>query len=49
MTTFNMNSEACDLPDEAERLLASFTQRLIKIAARTRERVDSDTFPDLCA
>jgi DNA-binding CsgD family transcriptional regulator len=33
MTTFDMNSEACDLPTEEERLLASFTQRLIDIAA----------------
>jgi DNA-binding CsgD family transcriptional regulator len=33
MTTFDMNSEACDLPTEEERLLASFTQRLIEIAA----------------
>ena len=33
MTTFDMNSEACDLRDEEERILASFTQRLIEIAA----------------
>jgi DNA-binding CsgD family transcriptional regulator len=44
MTTFNMNSEACDLPDEAERLLASFTQRLIEIAAVSGAR-GLDTSP----
>jgi DNA-binding CsgD family transcriptional regulator len=38
MTSFEMNSEVCDLPDEAERLLASFTQRLIEIAAVSRTR-----------
>jgi DNA-binding CsgD family transcriptional regulator len=44
MTTFDMNSEACDLPDEAERLLASFTQRLVEIAAVSGAR-GSDTSP----
>ena len=44
MTTFDMNSEACDLPDEEERILASFTRRLIEIAAVSGAR-GSDTSP----
>jgi DNA-binding CsgD family transcriptional regulator len=33
MTVLEMNSEICDLRAEEERILASFTQRLIEIAA----------------
>src|ERR1700732_3540210 len=33
MAILDMNSEACNLPTEEERMLASFTRRLIEIAA----------------
>ena len=33
MTSFGLNSEACQLHAEEERILASFTRRLIEIAA----------------
>jgi hypothetical protein len=33
MTIIDTNSEICDLRAEEERILASFTQRLIEIAA----------------
>ena len=33
MTVLDMNSEICDLRAEEQRILASFTQRLIEIAA----------------
>jgi DNA-binding CsgD family transcriptional regulator len=32
MAILDMNSEACNLPAEGERIIASFTQRLIEIA-----------------
>ncbi|MGH6841036.1 MAG: hypothetical protein ACREDV_02940, partial [Methylocella sp.] len=35
MNFFDMNSEVCNLRAEEERILASFTRRLIEIAAGT--------------
>ncbi len=44
MNFFDMNSEVCNLRAEEERILASFTRRLIEIAAVTAAR-GSGTFP----
>jgi DNA-binding CsgD family transcriptional regulator len=44
MTMFGLDSEVCQLHAEEERILASFTQRLIEIAAISGAR-GSDTSP----
>src|SRR6201988_339475 len=38
MNFFDMNSEVCNLSAEEERILASFTRRLIEIAAAAEAR-----------
>jgi hypothetical protein len=43
MAILDMNSEACNLPAEGERIIASFTRRLIEIAPSGAR--GSDTSP----
>jgi hypothetical protein len=44
MAMLNMSSDVCQFPNEEESILASFTQRLIEIAAVSGAR-GSDTSP----